>query len=903
MVHRSDQGDSAKDLRAAITANVRGIFDALRSDLERMETVIKRTTIESFDQDEQDFFKKQDAMERAHLKARQELEVLRKNKYYETVARSTMLGLKAKEAHCDLVFTAKKEDTLVVQQDLAQNVDQTVKKMLDDHRATFNQRLEHTELRHTKERKQLSAAQDRKIQDRRTLMELETAHMSTELKQQAVKDMQFKANHQKVLDKKVAEHLRDIQGLEIRQMKEQFELEMRSMEKIHETQAQGNAAYKSLMVQQVTEKQVIKRAVTETKFAVEKHELQVQHAHDLHQLRQEHAEQLEKLVQAQAERSRQRKAKWAVVLQETVSSVDLNDTEMGALATSVHGSMHDVSLVRAGSGAQLFSNPDMGAASLPTTEPTGERTAAKDELTAAVSSLESAGLASILPGAAKVPPRQGGSATGGDVEELQRLDDKLKTLRSDLALLAKKHEQLAQDLVCGQQKAQSELEANLFQAMADLKSTHELEMAKTKRRQFNEIKAIKTVQAKESAMEENVRNAERNMILERKGLNSLLESSVDSIITISPQGIMLRFNAAAEKMFGYSVNEVIGKNVKMLMPESFAVRHDQFLTNYLTTGVKRIIGIGRAGQGKRKDGSLFPIRLSISEVLQDDIHIFTGIIRDLTQEQAVEEAARKELEKKEFQMRMLIEQLDNEKSKSADLIQSMIPEAIAKRLLNGEEVQPEEFPQASVLFTEVTNFARLTAQYPALDILDFLDDLYCAFDEMISGYNVYKVETIGDCYLVVSGLPLADPEHAGEVAKLALHFLKAIQHLKLRNYPDIEIGLKIGIHSGPVVAGIIGKKTPRYCLFGDTVNTASRMKSTSENMRVQISEATYDQLEALGGFNMSPRGEVSVKGKGNMVTYWLESKDNFDPNVNNVKQIAESGRRLSQSSTSFDQLQ
>lgn len=155
-----------------------------------------------------------------------------------------------------------------------------------------------------------------------------------------------------------------------------------------------------------------------------------------------------------------------------------------------------------------------------------------------------------------------------------------------------------------------------------------------------------------------------------------------------------------------------------------------------------------------------------------------------------------------------------------------------------------------------------------------MNDLYTLCDSIITNYDVYKVETIGDGYMVASGLPLRNGDrHAGEIASMALQILKCLTKYEIRHRPGERIMLRIGIHSGQCVAGVVGLQMPRYCLFGDTVNTASRMESTGGASRIHISQATYDLLQSIGGYQCEERGFIHVKGKGEMRTYWLVGED------------------------------
>ncbi|KAG8224590.1 hypothetical protein J437_LFUL009432 [Ladona fulva] len=154
-----------------------------------------------------------------------------------------------------------------------------------------------------------------------------------------------------------------------------------------------------------------------------------------------------------------------------------------------------------------------------------------------------------------------------------------------------------------------------------------------------------------------------------------------------------------------------------------------------------------------------------------------------------------------------------------------------------------------------------------------MNDLYTCFDSIVENYDVYKVETIGDAYMVVSGLPVRNENrHAREVARMALALLNAVITFKIRHRPNEQLKLRIGLHTGPCVAGVVGLKMPRYCLFGDTVNTASRMESNGLPLRIHLSSATKEVLDTFGTFILELRGEVEMKGKGKMTTFWLKGE-------------------------------
>ncbi|EAT36610.1 AAEL011318-PA, partial [Aedes aegypti] len=224
------------------------------------------------------------------------------------------------------------------------------------------------------------------------------------------------------------------------------------------------------------------------------------------------------------------------------------------------------------------------------------------------------------------------------------------------------------------------------------------------------------------------------------------------------------------------------------------------------------------------------------------------------------------------------EQLSMEKRRTEELLYQVLPRPVAQQLLAGEMVQPEQFECVTIYFSDIVGFTALCAQSRPMEVVDFLNDLYSTFDRIIEFYDVYKVETIGDAYMVVSGLPERNGhDHAREIGLMSLAILDAVKSFTIKHKPEQQLKIRIGIHSGPVCAGVVGQKMPHYCLFGDTVNTASRMESTGHPLKIHVSEAAKQILDKFGTFRLELRGEVELKGKGICTTFWLLECSEPDP--------------------------
>ncbi|XP_051913279.1 uncharacterized protein LOC127595660 [Hippocampus zosterae] len=222
------------------------------------------------------------------------------------------------------------------------------------------------------------------------------------------------------------------------------------------------------------------------------------------------------------------------------------------------------------------------------------------------------------------------------------------------------------------------------------------------------------------------------------------------------------------------------------------------------------------------------------------------------------------------------EDLRRQRQLAEDLLHQMLPKSVAKQLRRHKHVEAESYEKVTIFFSDIVGFTSISASCTPLQVVEMLNNLYVCFDTRIDSYDVYKVETIGDAYMVVSGLPERNGNrHADEIAKMALDLVAAVRQVFIPHMPKQSLQLRAGIHTGPCVAGIVGYKMPRYCLFGDTVNTASRMESTSLPQKIHTSSATYLALNKDYAYDLQLRGEIEVKGKGKMNTYWLIGHRNY----------------------------
>ncbi len=204
-------------------------------------------------------------------------------------------------------------------------------------------------------------------------------------------------------------------------------------------------------------------------------------------------------------------------------------------------------------------------------------------------------------------------------------------------------------------------------------------------------------------------------------------------------------------------------------------------------------------------------------------------------------------------------------ARSERLLLNVLPAPISARLKENGEAIADGFAEVTVLFADLVGFTELSQRLTPEELVVMLNRTFSAFDDMAAALGVEKIKTIGDCYMVAAGLPERSNDHAERVARMALRMREALEDINREGGYTLRV--RIGVHSGPVVAGVIGKRKFIYDLWGDTVNTASRMESSGRPGEIQVTREVYDRLD--GVFSFERRGVIQVKGKGEMETYLL----------------------------------
>lgn len=333
--------------------------------------------------------------------------------------------------------------------------------------------------------------------------------------------------------------------------------------------------------------------------------------------------------------------------------------------------------------------------------------------------------------------------------------------------------------------------------------------------------------------------------------NQAIAASSNGIVIADarePDMPIIYINPAFERITGYSAQEIIGRNCRFLQgPDK-----NQPALNELRSALRGGRDCKVVLSNYRKDGRRFWNELSISPIYDGagNLTHFVGIQMDITERKQAQEALREQQEQTE------------------KLLLNILPGPIAERLKLEPSTIADSFEEVSVLFADLVGFTAFSAQRSAKELVEILNLIFSKFDRLAQKHGLEKIKTIGDAYMVVAGLPTPRTDHAEAIAQMALDMQQAIVNLSAEMGETFSI--RIGINSGSVVAGVIGIKKFSYDLWGDTVNTASRMESQGIPGAIQVTAQTYERLR--DNYLFEERGVIRVKGKGEMTTYLLTGR-------------------------------
>ena len=343
--------------------------------------------------------------------------------------------------------------------------------------------------------------------------------------------------------------------------------------------------------------------------------------------------------------------------------------------------------------------------------------------------------------------------------------------------------------------------------------------------------------------------AEQSLQQAEAKYRSIFENATEGIYQAPPDGGDITANPALAKIYGYDSPEDLMTQVTNITQQLYVepMRREDlstFMQKYDTLS-------GMESQVYRKDGSIIWISESIRAVREPtgNLLYYEGSVSDVTERRQAEVALRLARKKAEL------------------LLLNVLPQAVAERLKRSQRTIAESFEEVTVLFADLVDFTEYSTQTSPTELVEILNIIFSRFDRLAEHLGLEKIKTIGDAYMVVAGLPTPRPDHAQAIAQMALDMQAAITQL------NAELGeafkLRVGINSGPVVAGVIGIRRFSYDLWGDTVNTASRMESHGLPGCIQLTAATYERLK--DEYLFEKRSPIQVKGKGEMTTYFLIS--------------------------------
>ncbi|WP_445244281.1 adenylate/guanylate cyclase domain-containing protein [Microcoleus sp. OTE_8_concoct_300] len=346
------------------------------------------------------------------------------------------------------------------------------------------------------------------------------------------------------------------------------------------------------------------------------------------------------------------------------------------------------------------------------------------------------------------------------------------------------------------------------------------------------------------------KQAEELLRIAQEKYHSIVENAIAGIFQSTPSGGYISANPALAKLYGYDSPQELMSDITNISQQLYVnqARRLEFVAameaDNAVSGFESMVC--------RKDGRRIWVSENVRAVrdAKGELLYYEGTVSDITERKLAQEALK-------------VQQEQSEK-----LLLNILPKPIAERLKAQQSTIADSFADVSVLFADIVGFTELSARMSPTELVKRLNVIFSHFDQLAEKYGVEKIKTIGDAYMVVGGLPRPRDDHAEAIAQMALGMQAKIA--KLSADTGEKLAIRVGINSGPVVAGVIGVSKFTYDLWGDTVNVAARMEATGNAGRIQVTDVTYELLKDKYLFER--RGVIPVKGKGDMMTYWLLEK-------------------------------
>ncbi|KAJ3310990.1 hypothetical protein HDV04_004507 [Boothiomyces sp. JEL0838] len=571
--------------------------------------------VEMFKKNEDAFFNNLNELELFELKSRQEEELIQLKirqaqilKDYEARKVGKLNTLK-QQRELKLLYAETQYRAEVVQKTVE------IKYKLSAHRQKIAKIVSHIEERHAKQIVQFNAAEERIYKNKKLLLDLQCQGLNEEERGEAQKRFQSKLNHQKVIHKKRLEHTQQQQRLELRQFKEKAEKQAFVMEELTYLKARQFQQEQELVFAQKDEYYAAKDKIQAAKKVLKLADFKYQNNAEISKFKANHRNKVRELKKEHKQLFATRKNYWVYVLgkEEAYNAANLDED----FSSSV------------GSHSRTRSNQSASQSSSQSANQSNLASTAQSKTTSRRGS--DTNLRAKKQKEVDLEHEEGEKV---DVDATLNEKNIISKLQNQLVELRKKHNEALYNLKSENEKEYAELKEKLEAELEEMELNHDVERKRLVQEADNEIAETLETQEKEILLENHIREAETKALVERQVLLNMLDTFSDGVVSIDNRGYIQRFNLAAEKMFGYKASEVMEKrmNIKALMPPEIASKHDTYLYNYFTTGIKKAIANGLDTMGMKSDGTKFPIHLAISEVVDAGFHQFTAIIRDLTPE-------------------------------------------------------------------------------------------------------------------------------------------------------------------------------------------------------------------------------------------------------------------------------